>query len=77
MFKKIEVSCIEKTENGENLKKITEILADGVYEYLKKNGYLREDTERAARIRTVLERAKEAGNKDGEGIEEKEIEGVS
>lgn len=77
MFKKIEVSCIEKAENSENLKKITEILADGVYEYLKKNGYLREDTERSERIRTVLEKAKEACNQDGKEIEEKESEGVS
>lgn len=69
MFKKFEVSYTERTDNEERLKRITEILAEGVYTYLKTTGLLREDKERTERIKRVMEKAKEIGNQAEEEIE--------
>lgn|GEM_PF-1678246 len=69
MFKKVEVSYTERTDDKERLKRITEILAEGVYAYLKKNGLLREDIERTEKIKRLLEKAKEIGNQAEEEIE--------
>lgn len=69
MFKKIEVSYTERADDGERLKRITEILAEGVYAYLKTSGLLREDIERTERIKRLLEKAKEVGNQAEEEIE--------
>jgi len=69
VFKKVEVSYTEKADDRERQKRITEILAEGVYVYLKKNGLLREDIERAERIKKLLEKAKGVGNQAGEVIE--------
>lgn len=68
MFKKVEVSYTERTDNEERLKRITEILAEGVYTYLKTLGLLREDIERTERIKRLLEKAKEVGNQEEEEI---------
>ena len=69
MFKKVEVSYTERADDGERLKRITEILAEGVYAYLKTSGLLREDIERTKRIKRLLEKAKEVGNQAEEEIE--------
>ena len=69
MFKKIELSYTEATERKERLKRITGILSEGVYAYLKKNGLLRENSERTKRINCILEKAKEVGNQAEEEIE--------
>ena len=69
MFKKIEVSYTERADDGERLKRITEILAEGVYAYLKTSGLLREDIERTERIKRLLEKAKEVGNQAEEETE--------
>ena len=69
MFKKVEVSYTERADDGERLKRITEILAEGVYAYLKTSGLLQEDIERTERIKRVLEKAKEVGNQAKEEIE--------
>lgn len=69
MFKKIEVSYTERADDGERLKRITEILAEGVYAYLKTSGLLREDIERTERIKRRLEKAKEVGNQAEEETE--------
>ncbi|MCL6471656.1 MAG: hypothetical protein K6T91_02460 [Firmicutes bacterium] len=69
MFKKVEVSYTERADDGERLKRITEILAEGVYAYLKTSGLLREDIERTERIKRLLEKAKEVGNQAEEEIE--------
>lgn len=69
MFKKIEVSYTERTDNEERLKRITEIVAEGVYAYLKTTGLLRENKERTERIKRVMEKAKEIGNQAEEEIE--------
>lgn len=41
VFKKVEVTYTERADDGERLKRITEILAEGVYAYLKTSGLLR------------------------------------
>ena len=69
MFKKVEVSYTERADDGERLKRITEIFAEGVYGYLKTSGLLREDIERTERIKRLLEKAKEVGNQAEEEIE--------
>lgn len=66
MFKKVEVSYTERADDGERLKRITEILAEGVYAYLKTSGLLREDIERTEKIKRLLEKAKEVGNQAAE-----------
>ena len=67
--KKVEISYTDKTDDQERQKRITEILAEGVYAYLKTSGYLREDRERAERIKRVVKKAKEIGNQAEEEIE--------
>ncbi len=69
MFKKVEVAYTDRANDGERLKRITEILAEGVYAYLKTSGLLREDIERTERIKRLLEKAKEVGNHAEEEIE--------
>jgi len=69
VFKKVEVSYTERADDGERLKRITEILAEGVYAYLKTSGLLREDIERTEKIKRLLEKAKEVGNQAEEEIE--------
>ncbi len=59
MFKKIEISYTQATEEKERLKRITEILSEGVYAYLKKNGLLKEDSERTESIKRLLEKTTE------------------
>ena len=68
VFKKVEVSYTERADDGERLKRITEILAEGIYAYLKTSGLLREDIERTERIKRLLEKAKEVGNQAEEEI---------
>jgi hypothetical protein len=67
--KNVEFSYTERADDKERLKRITEILAKGVYAYLKKSGLLREDRERAERIKSLLEKAKGVGNQAEEEIE--------
>jgi uncharacterized Zn finger protein len=69
VVKKVDFSYTERADDRERLKRITEILAEGVYTYLKKSGLLREDGERAERIKRLLEKAKEAGNQAEEETE--------
>jgi predicted RNA-binding protein with EMAP domain len=69
VFKKVEVSYTERTDDGEKLKRITEILAEGVYAYLKTSGLLREDIQRTERMKRLLEKVKEVVNQAEEEIE--------
>ena len=41
VLRKVEVSYLEATEEAEKLKKVTEILSEGVYAYLKHKGSVR------------------------------------
>ncbi len=69
MFKKIEVSYREKIDEKERLKRITEILAEGVYSYLRASGLLKEDKEQEERINRVVMEVKEVRNQRMEEIE--------
>jgi len=69
VFKKVKVSYTERTDDGEKLKRITEILAEGVYAYLKTSGLLREDIQRTEKMKRLLEKVKEVGNQAEEEIE--------
>ena len=69
VINKIKVSYTEATEEKERLNRITEILSEGVYVYLKKSGFLREDLERRERIKGLLEKTKKVGTQTEEEIE--------
>jgi len=65
----VKVSYTERVDEKERLKKVTKILSDGVYSYLKMNGLLREKPERTERIKELVDRAKEIGTQIEEEIE--------
>lgn len=44
MVKKIEVFYAETTNDNERLKDVAEILSEGVYAHLKKNGFLKDNS---------------------------------
>jgi len=58
MPKKIEVSYVEAPNEKERIEKITEILSEGVYTYLKKQGLLRKDTSQSEKTKLLLEKTR-------------------
>lgn len=60
---------IQPNSDKARQKRITEILAEGVYAYLKTSGLLKEDMERTEKIKRVVGEAKKAGNAWQEEIE--------
>ena len=58
MEKEIEITYVMESESGENYDRILEILSDGVYEYLKHNGFLREDSKLDEKIKSILDKTK-------------------
>jgi len=40
VLRKVEISCVEATEEEGKLRKLVEILSEGVYAYLKQKGRL-------------------------------------
>jgi len=58
MDKKITVTFTESKNETERIQKITEILSEGVYACLKKQGLLRENPGRSAKIKLILEKTK-------------------
>jgi len=58
MSKKIEVSYVEAPNEKERIEKITEILSEGVYAYLKKQGLLRKDTSQSEKTKLLLEKTR-------------------
>jgi len=69
VFKKVEVSCTNCTNDEERQNRISEILAAGVYAYLKKNGHLRGNLGRKEKIKRLLVTAKGISNQVQEEIE--------
>lgn len=61
MSKKVEVSYVQEIDE-KGLRRIAEILSDGIYTYLRKSGLLRENPERTEVMKVLLERAKVAGS---------------
>ncbi len=64
MTLKVEIEFIEVPDESERIKKITSILAVGVYTYLKKEGLLRVDPQRKEKTREAINKAREIINRD-------------
>ena len=58
MKKKIEISYIPMKDNARFDETFIDILSDGLYEYLKEQGLLKEHPERKKRIEALLDRTK-------------------
>lgn len=61
MKKEDENDRVQLASETERRNKIAEILAEGVYSYLKKNGFLKGDFGREGRIVQLLEKTKKVG----------------
>lgn len=59
MTKNIEFSYLKDEFDSERKQKIISILSDGVYNYLKKTGRLKEDPEQTEKIKTLIEKSRE------------------
>jgi hypothetical protein len=64
MALKVEVEYIETPDEPERMKKVTKILAEGVYAYLKKEGVLRIDPKRKEKVREAMDKAREIINRE-------------
>lgn len=56
MFKNVKTSYIKVAEEKQRLKRVSEILSEGVYSYLKKRGLLRDDLWKTEEIKTLMEK---------------------
>ena len=63
MALKVEIEYIEDPDDGERIKQTTKILAQGVYDLLKKEGLLRLDPKRQEKIKEAINKAREIINK--------------
>lgn len=72
MFKKVEIVYTEVADERVRLKRIAEILSEGVYAYLRQNELLRSDSGQTEKVKRVLSKTREMGDQ-AEG----EIEGQS
>ena len=52
---KIEISYLQVNKEKDRLNKISEILSEGVYIYLKKKGLLKENPEQKMKIKKLLD----------------------
>ncbi len=59
MIKKIEFSYLKDDFEPERKQRIVSILSDGVYNYLKKTGRLKEDPAQTEKIKTLIDKARE------------------
>ena len=62
--KKIEFSYKEAPNEDERLEKIIDLLSEGVYAYLKKQGLLKKDPIQSERIKELLEKTKPINSDD-------------
>ncbi|MFH0926823.1 MAG: hypothetical protein V1872_14530 [bacterium] len=70
MFKDVEVTFTEVEGEKERMSRIAQILTEGVYSYLKKGGYLKEDISQKERIKNLLDNVREVIDRDEDIIEE-------
>ena len=61
---KVEVEYVESPDDADRIKKVSKILAEGVYTYLKKEGLLRIDPKRHEKVRQAIDNAREIANRD-------------
>ncbi len=64
MALKVEVEYVDSPDEAERIKKVAKILAEGVYNYLKKEGLLRVDPKRHEKVRQAIDNAREIANRD-------------
>ncbi len=63
MSKKVEITySVVTTGESDRQERVARILSGGVYEYLKKSGFLREEAERTEKLRRLLKEGKEVEN---------------
>ena len=70
LSKEIEITYVTESEADRNDERILEILSDGVYEYLKLNGFLREDSKLDEKIKSILDKTKKLVSSEDEKNED-------
>lgn len=60
--KKVEITYSVVTGENDRQERVARILSGGVYEYLKKSGFLREEAERREKIGRLLKEGKKVEN---------------
>jgi len=58
MINKVEITYIEENKDKDKLKIISEILSEGVYEYLKEKDYLRKSSKQKIKIKRLIDKVK-------------------
>ena len=69
MKKKIEISYIPIKDKARWDEAFIDILSDGLYEYLKDKGLLKEDPERKKRVETLLDKTKPSDEMPLQGLD--------
>jgi len=64
MLKKVKFSYTEAPDEKERIEQITEILSEGVYTCLKKQGLLRKDPGQSEKIKLLLEKTRAISDPD-------------
>ena len=73
MFNKVDTTYTTIADEKERLKRISEILSEGIYAYIRKKGLLREDLKRTDKINRLLSKIKEVGAKAKDEMEDENI----
>jgi len=58
MINKVEITYTEENKDKDKLKIISEILSEGVYEYLKEKDYLRKSSKQKIKIKRLIDKVK-------------------
>ena len=69
MKKKIEISYIPIKDNARWNEAFIDILSDGLYEYLKDQGLLKEHPERKKRVEALLDKTKPSDEMPLQGLD--------
>ena len=70
LSKEIEITYVTESEADRNDERILEILSNGVYEYLKYNGFLREDSKLDEKVKSLLDKTKKLVSSEDEKNED-------
>ena len=70
MYRKIEETYVDKETSNDQSEGIINILSDGIYEYLKLNGYLKSDTTRKRRIKKLITDSRNLSSTDLDEIDD-------
>ena len=64
MALKVEFEYIEVPDESERIRKVAKILSEGIYTHLKKEGLLRIDPYRKAKVQEAIDKARGIINRD-------------